>query len=105
MISPADPASYREFHKSLPRDSPEAPDTVWNQTTGVSFDFIGVGRDGSFDSELGRSARTLLHVRCVLRQMARRCAALWKRGGTAPGRLGKTYRSQGLGPAPGDGKI
>ena len=62
-----------EAFKNLYRDiHPRLQNTLRNETAGLSFHLVGLGRDGGLDPQSRRSRRALLHVRRVLRQMARR---------------------------------
>ena len=61
----------RSFQRTLPRHSSEAADTVRNEAARLPFHLLRLGRDGGVDPQPRRSRRPLLHVRRVLRQMAR----------------------------------
>src|SRR5947209_7782459 len=75
----------RRFQKSLPRHSSEAANVVRDEAARFSFNVIGVGRDGRRHSQSRRPRRALLHVRRVLRQMARCRAPLRQERRAAPG--------------------
>ena len=61
-----------EAFKNLYRDiHPKLQDIVRHKAASLSFHFIRLGGDGSLHPQSRRSRRALLHVRRLLRQMAR----------------------------------
>ena len=72
---------YREIH-------PRLQELFGTKSARFSFHLIGLGRDGSSHPQCRARARAVLHVRRVLRQVARRRQTLRKGSGSVAGRMG-----------------